>query len=89
MPIFRTFAPFVAGVGTMRYIKFIIYCLTGNFLWVFTFSLAGFYLANNSYVQKHFSLVVLGIIAISFIPPFVTFLKHWLESRKNRKTQNK
>jgi len=84
MPIFRTFAPFVAGVGTMRYVMFISYCLIGNFLWVFTFSLTGFCLAHNSFIQKHFSLVVAGIILISFIPPFVTFLRHWLESRKNK-----
>jgi membrane-associated protein len=87
MPIFRTFAPFVAGVGTMRYINFISYCLIGNFLWVFTFSLAGFYFAHNPFVQNNFSLVVLGIIIISLIPPIFTFMKHWLESRKNRKAQ--
>jgi membrane-associated protein len=85
MPIFRTFAPFVAGVGTMRYVKFISFCLIGNFLWVFSFSLAGYFFANNSFVQKNFSLVVAGIIIISLIPPVFTFVKHWLESRKNKK----
>lgn len=87
MPIFRTFAPFVAGVGTMRYIKFISFCLAGNFLWVFTFCLAGYFFANNSFVKNNFSLVVLGIIIISLIPPVITFIRHWLESRKNRKAQ--
>jgi membrane-associated protein len=85
MPIFRTFAPFVAGVGTMRYAMFISYCLIGNFLWVFTFSLGGYYFAHNSFVQHNFSIVILGIILVSFIPPFITFIKHWLEARKSKK----
>jgi membrane-associated protein len=84
MPFFRTFAPFVAGVGTMKYLKFISFCLIGNFLWVFTFTLAGYFFAHNSFVQHNFSLVVIGIIIISFIPPAVTFAKQWIESRKNK-----
>jgi len=85
MPIFRTFAPFVAGVGTMSYIRFITYCLLGNFLWVLTFSLAGYFFANNSFVKNNFSIVVLGIIIISFIPSVYTFLKHWIIAHRNNK----
>ena len=85
MPIFRTFAPFVAGIGTMKYIKFISFCLVGNFLWVFTFCLAGYYLGNIPIVKNNFSLVVLGIIVVSLIPPVLTFFRHWLESKKDIK----
>ncbi len=84
MPIFRTFAPFVAGVGTMKYLKFLSFCLLGNFLWVLTFSFGGYLFANNNFVKNNFTIVIMAIIIISFIPPVFTFLKHWLESRRNR-----
>jgi membrane-associated protein len=84
MPIFRTFAPFVAGVGTMKYLRFIRYCLLGNFLWVFTFCLAGYFFAHNQFVKNNFTIVVIAIIGVSFIPPFATFVKHYLESRKQK-----
>jgi len=84
MPIFRTFAPFVAGIGTMKYVRFITYCLLGNVLWVFTFCLAGFFFAHNTFVKNNFSIVIIGIIGVSFIPPLVTFIKQFIESRKQK-----
>lgn len=82
MPIIRTFAPFVAGVGTMRYRRFLLFCITGNILWVNIFSLAGYYFGNIPLVKSNFSLVVLGIIFVSFIPPVYTFVKQLIRHRK-------
>ena len=86
MPIIRTFAPFVAGVGTMRYRRFLMFCIIGNLLWVNIFSLAGHFFGNIPTVKNNFSLVVFAIIFISFIPPIYTFIKQvirsWKESRR-------
>jgi membrane-associated protein len=82
MPIIRTFAPFVAGVGTMRYRRFLMFCIIGNLLWVNIFSFAGYFFGNIPTVQKNFSLVVFAIIFISFIPPVYTFVKQVFKSWK-------
>lgn len=68
VPIVRTFAPFVAGVGAMNYAKFLFYNVVGGLLWVVTITLAGFYFGNIPVVRKHFTLVVLGIIVVSVLP---------------------
>jgi len=68
VPIVRTFAPFVAGVGKMHYGKFIEFNATGGFIWVFGFTLAGYFFGNIPSVRQHFSLVVLVIIFISVAP---------------------
>jgi membrane-associated protein len=85
MPILRTFAPFVAGVGTMKYTRFFFFSLAGNILWVNLFCFSGYLFANNSFVKNNFSIVVIAIILISFIPPAYTICKQWLESRKVNK----
>lgn len=76
MPFVRTFAPFVAGVGKMRYPRFLMFSIAGNILWVNLFAIAGYLFANNSFVKQNFSLVIIGIIMVSVIPPVVTFIKH-------------
>jgi membrane-associated protein len=86
MPIIRTFAPFVAGVGTMKYMRFLAFCIMGNVIWVTLFSLAGYFFGNIPFVKENFSIVVLAIIAVSFIPPFYAFVKQFLISRRNRKS---
>ena len=87
MPILRTFAPFVAGVGTMRYIRFISFSIMGNILWVVTFSLGGYFFGNIQYIRNHFSLVILGIIIISLIPVFVATIKTLLDRKATEQTE--
>lgn len=76
IPIIRTFAPFIAGVGTMKYGKFISYNLVGGFLWVVTFSMIGYFFGNLPAVKSNFTLVVFAIILLSIMPPVFEFLKH-------------
>lgn len=82
MPIIRTFAPFVAGVGTMTYLRFISFSVVGNLIWVGLFCLAGFFFGNIPFVQNNFTIIVLAIIAISLVPPVFAIIKAWLGSRK-------
>lgn len=75
VPIVRTFAPFVAGVSTMNYSRFISFNIIGGVIWVTGLLLAGYYLASIPFVREHFEHVVLGIIAISIIPVVVELLR--------------
>ncbi|HTF90129.1 MAG TPA: DedA family protein [Planctomycetota bacterium] len=68
VPIVRTFAPFVAGVGRMNYGRFLAYSISGAILWVGVCTLAGYFFGNLEFVKKNFSLVVLAIILISVLP---------------------
>jgi membrane-associated protein len=68
IPIIRTVAPFVAGAGNMRYTRYIIFCITGACLWVGGLITLGYQFGNLELVKKNFELVVLGIIAVSFLP---------------------
>jgi membrane-associated protein len=68
VPIVRTFAPFVAGMGTMQYRKFILFNILGGIVWVSSFVLLGYFLAENEFVKKHFSKVVILIIIVSLLP---------------------
>ncbi|MBC6697101.1 DedA family protein [Hymenobacter sp. BT190] len=81
IPIIRTFAPFVAGVGTMSYSKFLSYNVVGAVLWVTLLTLAGYFFGQMEIVQKNFSLVVLAIIALSVLPAVIEFFKSRRESR--------
>ena len=82
MPIIRTFAPFVAGVGTMRYFRFISFSIVGNILWVVSFSLAGFFFGNIPMVKNNFTVVILGIIFLSLMPMIYAVLKKALTKKE-------
>jgi len=68
VPIIRTFAPFVAGIGRMRLATFALFSVSGGILWVVSLSLAGFYFGRIPWVRDHFQFVVLAIIVISVLP---------------------
>jgi membrane-associated protein len=68
LPIVRTFAPFVAGMGRMGYPRFFTYNVTGGIAWVGLFTFAGYYFANIPFVKEHFPLVIIGIVLISVVP---------------------
>jgi membrane-associated protein len=76
VPIVRTFAPFVAGIGTMQYRKFIVYNIVGAVVWVVSLTLLGYFLAENELVRKHFEKVVLAIIFISVFPILLEYFKN-------------
>lgn len=76
IPIIRTFAPFVAGVGGMEYWRFAMFNITGAILWVLPFTLAGYFFGNVPVVKENFSLVIIVIIGLSVVPVFVEWWKH-------------
>lgn len=83
VPIVRTFAPFVAGVGKMHYGKFISFNFIGGIAWVLLFTLAGFFFGNIPSVKDNFTVVIFVIIGISVLPMFIEFAKQKLASSKN------
>jgi len=79
VPIVRTFAPFVAGIGRMKYGQFISYNVIGGVTWVVAATLAGFFFGNIPFVKENFSLVVLGIVGVSIVPMIIPVVKKWLK----------
>jgi len=80
VPIVRTFAPFVAGIGKMSYQKFISFNVIGGIAWVSLFLLSGFYFGNIPAVKHNFSLVIMGIILVSILPMIAEVVRN----KKNR-----
>jgi len=88
VPIVRTFAPFVAGIGTMNYSRFIVFNVVGAVVWVLLFTLVGFFFGNLPFVEKNFSLVILVIIAISVAPIVFEYVRDRYSRREQAATEN-
>lgn len=87
IPIIRTFAPFVAGIGRMNYTHFALYNVTGGIAWVVICVLAGYWFGQIEWVKKNFELVVIAVIVISVLPMAVELLLHWFRQRSNATLQ--
>lgn len=85
MPFFRTFAPFIAGMGHMNFLKFTLFNTIGGVAWVSLFVLVGYFFGGVPFVQEHFEVIVLGIVAVSVAPAFIAAIKTALSSRKAKK----
>jgi len=81
VPIVRTFAPFVAGVGSMTYGKFISYNVIGGLLWVSVVTLAGYFFGNIPAVKNNFTAVIMGIIVVSMLPGLIEYVRHRRSAR--------
>ena len=80
IPIIRTFAPFVAGLGAMKYPRYVIFCISSAVLWVTLLSLLGYFFGKTEIVQKHFELVLLSIVLISIMPAVIGVLTNKKEA---------
>ncbi|HPI03599.1 MAG TPA: VTT domain-containing protein [Candidatus Goldiibacteriota bacterium] len=89
IPIIRTFAPFVAGIGEMNYLRFLSFNVIGAAAWVMLCVFAGFFFGNIPVVRENFTLVIMGIIFVSILPPFIIYLKGKLEAKSAPKQETK
>jgi len=84
VPIVRTFAPFVAGVGQMTYRRFISFCVFGGVVWVTALTLAGYYLGSQPFVKNNFEVVIFAVIGISVLPVLVEFFRARAKAKEKR-----
>ena len=82
MPIVRTFAPVVAGMGRMEYRRFISFNVFGGLLWVLSMTLIGYYLGQFAWVKKNIEIVILIVVFLSILPGLIAFAREWLKKRK-------
>jgi membrane-associated protein len=87
IPIIRTFAPFVAGIGRMSYGRFVTYNVLGGLLWTVLFVFGGYYFGNQPLVKRNFTLVILAIIVISLLPLVVEFVQNCRRKARAARTQ--
>ena len=76
LPLFRTFAPFVAGIGGMPYLRFSLFNFIGALAWVASLCLAGYWLGNLPWVKQNLSVLILGIVAVSLLPAAIGYVRH-------------
>lgn len=81
LPIIRTFAPFVAGVGKMHYNTFLFYNVMGGFIWVTSLTFAGYFFGGLSFIKENFEYAVIGIVLVSLLPVFIEYIKHKYASK--------
>jgi membrane-associated protein len=74
IPIVRTFAPFVAGIGRMVYTRFLLFSIAGGLFWILLLTFAGYFFGNIPIVKQNFSLVIVAIVLISIMPPIIEYL---------------
>ncbi|MDO8584226.1 MAG: DedA family protein [bacterium] len=89
VPIVRTFAPFIAGLGQMKYTRFLTYNVVGGFLWIALFLFGGFFFGNLSFVRDHFTVVILAIVFLSLIPAVAEFWQTRKEAKEVTKGSDK
>jgi len=87
VPIVRTFAPFVAGIGAMTYLRFLAYNVIGGVLWVAVCLFAGYFFGNLPIVKKNFSLAIIAIVILSVMPAVVEYVRHRRESKRAASAQ--
>jgi len=75
MPIIRTFAPFVAGIGRMNYQRFLSFSVLGSILWIGSFTFGGFFFGNIPFFKKNFTLVIVAIMVISLMPGIISYVQ--------------
>jgi len=83
VPIVRTFSPFVAGVGAMRYPRFLSYDVVGGLLWVGICVFSGYFFGNLPFVKRNFSVVIVAIVLVSVLPAVVEYLRHRREANRS------
>ena len=88
VPIVRTFAPFIAGVGTMKYSKFVVYNISGALIWTSLFIFVGYFFGNLPFVKHNFEIVIMSIIFISVLPMVIEYVRE-RNSKKSVKTKSK
>ncbi len=84
VPIIRTFAPFLAGVGSMTYGKFLTYNVVGGILWIASFTLGGYFFGNLPFVKKNFTAVIIVIIIISVMPTVIEYIRQRRQAKAGR-----
>lgn len=82
LPIIRTFAPFVAGVGKMHYKTFLLYNIVGAFIWVTSLTFAGYFFGGLPLIRENFEYAVIGIVFVSLVPVLIEYMKHKHASRR-------
>lgn len=83
MPFFRTFAPFIAGTGHMNFAKFTFFNCVGGIAWVSLFVLVGYFFGGIPFIQEHFEVIILGIVAVSVAPAVIGAIKAAMSARKS------
>ncbi len=82
LPIIRTFAPFVAGIGTMNYRSFVMFSALGSVAWIGSLTIAGYFFGNIPIIKNNLTLMILVIVVVSFIPAILEFIKHRRQAAK-------